>query len=208
MRVIIFGATGSIGQQLISQALSAGHDVTAFVRNPEKNEQQHDKLQLIQGDVLDKEAVAAALPGHDAILIALGTPALTRNTVRSQGTANIVEAMVPGGSQRLICLTSLGIGDSRPTLPLHYKYILVPLLLRQAFADHERQEELVRTSGANWTIVRPGGFTDKLNGSYQHGRDIAAIPRNPKVSRAAVANFMLSQLETTEYAQATAWVSA
>lgn len=208
MKLLIFGATGSIGRQLVEQALAQGHTVTAFVRNQAKLDLRHSALKVVQGDVLDYASVERVVPGHEAVLSALGTPAMTRNTVRSEGTRNIIRAMEQAGVRRLICLSSIGIGDSRPMLPFHYKYILVPLLLRQGFAEHELEETWVKQSRTDWTIVRPGAFTNGgRTGAYQHSRTVPQKAIQAKISRADVADFVLKQVEDATYLRQTPWIS-
>src|ERR671918_958079 len=141
MRLLIFGATGGTGRELVSQALDRGHSVTAFARDPAALDQR-DGLRGIAGDVLDAAAVERAVADHEAVLCALGGPATRPGLVRSQGTRNIVQAMERSGPRRLICQSTIGIGDSRPLLPPLHRYLLVPLL-RRTFAEHERQEAAV-----------------------------------------------------------------
>ncbi|MCL4300048.1 MAG: SDR family oxidoreductase [Anaerolineae bacterium] len=208
MKVLIFGSTGSTGRQLVEQALAQGHTVTAFARNPAKLDIKHPKLKVVQGDVLDYAAVERAVPGHEAVLSALGTPALTKNTVRSEGTRHIIRAMEKAGVRRIICLSSIGIGDSQGMLPFHYKYILVPFLLRQGFAEHELEEDWVKRSHTDWTIVRPGAFTNGgRGGTYQHGVTVNGQTIKAKISRTDVADFMLKQLGDRSYLHQTPWVS-
>jgi len=208
MRVVIFGSTGGIGRQLVKQALARGHAVRAFARNPAQLEIKHANLQTVQGDVMDIASVEQALQGQEAVVSALGTPALTKNTVRSEGTRNIVRAMEKVGVSRLVCLSSLGVGDSRDMLPIHYKYILVPFLLRQGFAEHELQEEFVKQSRTDWIIVRPGAFTNgSRTGLYRHGFSVTDKTINAKISRADVADFMVKQLTDATYIRKTPGVS-
>ena len=195
MKLLVFGATGGTGRQVIEQALAQGHTVTAFVRNPAKLGLTHPQLQTATGDVLDAAAVRRAMPGHDAVLSTLGAPPAERQPVRSVGTENIMQAMQEAGIRRFVCLTTLGMGDSRPALPWLYKYILVPLLLREAFADSERQEARIRRSQLDWTIARPGTLTDgPRTGQYQQGFLPTVKGLKMKISRADVADFMLRQL--------------
>jgi putative NADH-flavin reductase len=208
MKLLVFGSTGSIGRQLVEQALAQGHAVTAFARNPAKLDLKHAQLKLVQGDVLDYAAVERAVQGQEAVLSALGTPALTKNTVRSEGTRNIIRAMEKAGVRRLICLSSIGIGDSQDMLPFHYKYILVPLLLRQGFAEHELEEAWVKQSQTDWTIVRPGAFTNgDRTGAYRHSLTANGKPIKAKISRADVADFVLKQLQDKTYLHQTPWIS-
>ena len=154
MKVLIFGATGATGRHLVEQALSQGHVVTAFARSPGKLE-GHAQLHIIQGDVLNAASVERAVRGQEAVLCALGAPAANKTTVRADGTRNIIRAMEKAQVKRFVCQSSLGFGDSRDILPWHFKYILVPLLLRHAFADHALQEAVIKQSLLDWTIVRP-----------------------------------------------------
>jgi len=198
MNVIIFGATGTLGRHLVDQALSQGNQVTAFARHPEKLGLHNDNLHYQAGDVLDAQAVASAVDGHDAVLIALG--AGRKGGVRAGGTANVIDAMKRHGVKRLICLSTLGAGDSRTLLNFFWKRIMFGLLLRAAYADHEMQEKLVRQSGLDWTLVRPSAFVDgAATGRYQHGALATAAGLKLKIARADVAGFMLRQLTDKGY---------
>ncbi|UII30471.1 SDR family oxidoreductase [Fulvivirga ulvae] len=199
MKVIIFGATGSIGRQLVMQALGLGYQVTAFVRNPQKlDDLPHSNLSLKGGDVLNPEEVQEAVKGHDAVFCALG--AGRKGRVRAEGTYNLIRAMQAEGVSRLVCQTTLGNGESWGNLNFLWKYIMFGWFLKEAFKDHEEQEKHIRTSRLRWTIVRPGAFTDgPLTGAYKHGFANNDRTTKLKISRADVADFMLKQLNSDEY---------
>lgn len=198
MKLIIFGATGTIGVHLIEQALEQYHVVTAYVRNPDKMSINHANLNVIRGNVLDPASVKAAIQGHDAVICALG--AGRKGKIRSEGSRNIIHAMEDSGIRRLICLSTLGAGDSRESLNFFWKYIMFGLLLRKAYADHQMQEELVQQSRLDWTIVRPGAFTDgEHTKTYRHGFSPSDKTIRLKISRADVADFMLNQLKDAQY---------
>lgn len=206
MKVIVFGASGSIGRHLVGQALAGGHEVTAFRRSPPARPSDNPNLVYRQGDVLDADSVARAVRGQDAVLVALG--AGRHGHVRAEGTRNIVRAMQADGPKRLICLSTLGAGDSREHLNFFWKRIMFGLLLRAAYADHQAQEAVVRESGLDWTLVRPGAFTDgDLTGEYRHGAPLPAQKLALKVSRADVAHFMLSALTGGRYLRRTPGLS-
>jgi putative NADH-flavin reductase len=115
MKLIIFGSTGTIGRQLVLQALQSGHSVMAFTRSKEKlADIQHPRLGVHEGDVLDFYTVLSAVKGHDVVLCALG--AGRKGRVRSEGTLNIIKAMETAGPRRLICQTTLGAGESQENL--------------------------------------------------------------------------------------------
>ena len=205
MNLVIFGSTGTIGKHLVQQALDLNHRVTAFTRSPEKlYDLRASKLTITTGDVLDSISVTQAVRGHDIVLIALG--AGRKGRVRFEGTRNIVSAMEEVGVKRLICQSTLGAGDSWENLNFFWKRIMFGWFLKEAFEDHERQEEIVRKSNLDWTIVRPGAFTDgNLTGGYKHGFPPQDRSVKLKISRADVAlfMFMLMQISTSQYLRKT-----
>lgn len=207
MKIVIFGATGTIGRVLVAQALEAGHVVIAFTRSGKFDGEQHGNLSVLRGDVLDEKAVAMAIEGQDAVMCTLG--AGRNGIVRSKGTENILKGMKAHGVSRFICQSTLGAGDSAGNLNFFWKNIMFGMLLRPAMADHNIQENYVRNSDVDWTIVRPAAFTDgPITGKYQHG-----FPGNSpkglalKISRADVAHFLLKQLESDAYLNQTASLS-
>ena len=206
MKLVIFGSTGSIGRHLVEQALGKEHMVTAFARNPAKLEIEHANLTVVQGDALDSVSVEKALGGHDAVLCALGAGA--KGAIRTEGTRNIVQTMEKAGVSRLICLSTLGVGDSRDNLNFFWKHIMFGLLLRGAYADHVSQEDCVKQSRLDWTLVRPAAFTDgDHTGEYRHGFSSTDKTITAKVSRADVADFMLKQLTDRTYIHGTPGLS-
>jgi uncharacterized protein YbjT (DUF2867 family) len=199
MKIIVFGATGSIGRKIVELALKEGHLVTAFSRQPEKHWPSVEKgPSLIQADVLDAKSVLNAIAGHEAVLCTLGAGA--GGMVRAAGTKNIVDAMQQTGVRRLICQTTLGVGDSITNLNFFWKYLMFGLLLRRAFADHVEQEAIVAASALDWTIVRPSAFTNDPSApdiKYGFGPDEPDLKL--KVARIDVAAFMLKQLTMNDF---------
>ncbi len=194
MKITVFGSTGSVGRHIVKQALAQGHKVTAFARAPEKLNIEHENLSLIAGDVYDNFAVEMAIKGQDAILITLGSSKLTGN-LRSKGTENIVEAMKVHGVKRLICQTTLGAGDSVDNLNFLWRYILFGVLLRFVMNDHIIQENIVKESGLDWTIVRPAAFTDEQGSKdYKYNFGPKYKDLTLKIPRVEVAEFMLKNL--------------
>lgn len=208
MKLLIFGSTGLTGRELVKQALGQDHAVTAYVRNPSKiDDLQHANLQVARGDVLDASAVEAAVPGHEAILCSIGAGA-ARTTLREEGTRNIVQAMEKTGVRRLISQSSLGVGDSSSNLGFFTKHIIVAIFLRHAFADHARQEAIIKQSTLDWTIVRPPYLTTgPRTGVYRHGFPATDTRAHSKISRADVADFMLRQLTDDTHLRKTPGVS-
>lgn len=202
MKLLIFGASGPTGQQLTRQALGRGHRVTAFVRRPARFPLVHPHLRVVAGDIGDSRAVAQAVPGHEAVLSALGTKVLRANTIVSDGVRHLLAALqAPGSPRRLVFLSSLGIGSSRGQLGRFYNWVLIPFMLKHLFRDKEVQEDLIRRSALAWTLVRPAALTNgPAAGRYTAG---FTEPTGLKVriSRADVAAFMLDAVEQDEYVQ-------
>jgi len=206
MNILIIGSTGSIGHELVKQALERGHEVTAFARDPSKLQLADQKFTVARGDVMDPASIEQVMPGHDAVMSALGAGG--KGGVRAAGTRNIIEAMQKCGVRRLVSLSSLGVGESRANLNFFWKYIMFGLLLRSAFADHVTQESYIMESDLDWTIARPGAYTDgELTGDYQHGFNATAKDLKLKISRADIADFMLNQLTDDSYIRMTPGIS-
>jgi putative NADH-flavin reductase len=195
MKLVIFGATGTVGEQAVKQALEQGHTVTAFARNLTKLDIQHPQLRLTPGDVMNDAAVEAAIQGQDAVVCVLGAGKQLKSTIRSEGTQQIIQAMQEVGVRRLICLSTLGAGESWSNLNFYWKYVMFGFILRQVFADHQQQEALVKSSGLDWTIVRPSALTDGARtGQYHHSFPSSDRNITLQISRADVADFILKQL--------------
>ena len=202
MKIAVFGANGPTGRLIVTQALAAGHDVSAVTRRPDAYPLHHERLRVVGADVYDADAVDAAVAGHEAVLSSLGVP-YSRHpvTVYSAGIANIVQAMDRHGARRLICV-SASLTD--PTLGPHGGFFvdrvagpIVAYFGRTLYADMARMERLVMSSDLDWTIMRPNGLfetedvteyrtaEDYLNASYTSRADLAAA--------------MLRQLSVDEY---------
>ncbi|MEV0197075.1 SDR family oxidoreductase [Nonomuraea sp. NPDC050691] len=199
MRITVFGATGGTGWRVVGQGLEAGHEVTAVVRNPaglERHDLSGPRLTVIRADVMDPAAIRPAVAGRDAVVSAIGPRGRGPTTVCADATASIMEAMEAEGVRRLVVVSASGFvteGDG-PLTRLLAKPIL-NRVLRHAFADMRRMEDLVRASGLDWTIVRPPQLTEgPRTGSYR-----SAIDRNVRggvrVSRADLADCVLRCLD-------------
>jgi putative NADH-flavin reductase len=200
VKVLVIGATGGTGRQLVEQALAAGHDVTALVRNPAKIRARHERLRVVQGDILDFDSLDRAVAGQDAVLSSLGTKSVFGPVIIfSEGTSNLLRAMTQHDVRRLISITGIGAGDSRGHGGFFYDKIILPILLKRIYEDKDKQEEIIRKSDRDWTIVRPGFLT---NGSPKgHCRvltDLTGVTVG-RISRADVAAFMLAQLNGDRY---------
>jgi uncharacterized protein YbjT (DUF2867 family) len=208
-RLLVIGATGGTGRQLVAQALERGHLVTALVRNPSRLSLEHPRLTIVRGDVLDRASVDRAVQGQDAVLSALGHRQYFRPTrILSEGTHNVLRAMETHGVNRFVCETSLGIGDSAGRMGLYYTLFVVPIILPFYFWDKARQERIVAASRSDWVIVRPGALTDgDKRGSCRSGPNVGSYLWTVRISRADVADFMLDQLSDDTYLETAVGIS-
>ncbi len=207
MRIIIFGATGTLGTYLVEQALDKDFHVKAFTRHPEKLQRNKNPLlAIVQGDVNNLVDVENALKDVDAVFCALGDGG--KGKVRASGTRNIVKAMEKSGVKRLICQTTIGLGDSWSNLSFFWKYIMFGLLLKKAFRDHQEQEVYIDQSNLDFTIVRPSAFTNgPVTRNFQIGFHGDVKNLSLKIPRADVAWFMLEQLGSQKFVRNTVSIS-
>jgi len=210
MNILLFGATGDTGKEVLLQALEQGHYITAVVRNPTKINLQSDRLNIVQGDVLTSN-IDFAFIEQDAVICCLGAPANNARTLRSEGTKNIIDAMKKANMNRLICQTSLGFDDSTEVLKctsFFFKKIVVPYILKSTFSEHSLQEKAIKQSGLNWTIVRPGNLTNgKRTEKYKSTFSYSDTTLKIKISRSDVAHLLLKQLSTNDNFQKTIGIS-
>lgn len=197
MRILVLGANGRTGRLIVAQGLAAGHEMTAFVRDPAKAPPAHPRLRVAVGEVTyDQEAVTAAVEGQDAVLSALGSPStwrgLTRPSLTVEAAPVVVGAMRDAAVRRLVFLSAHGVGDSAAEGPWAYR-ALYRVFLGPVFADKAAGERLLRASGLDWTLVYPVMLTGgRPSGAYRVGERLE-LTGLPRVSRADVADFMLRE---------------
>ncbi len=201
MKLLVFGASGLTGREIVNQALAQNHVVKAFVRSPEKFNIKHDNLKIAAGDLTDYEKIEGAVEGQDAVLVALGSSnPLARNPSLTQGTRNIVGAMEKTNVRRLVYESALGAGESIVDAGLIARYFFIPVVLRNPFADHNEDEQTIKESNLDWVIVRPTRLTNQpRTGKYKTGVHLADSFPVGKIGRADVADFMLKQTTDTRF---------
>ena len=213
MKVVIFGATGATGRHLLAQALEHGHTVTAVARNSATIDIRHAQLTVLPGDVLDMASVVRAVANQHAVLWAVGgsnTPSQRGqpSQVCTTGTRHILSAMQQQGVRRIISLSSWGVGDSMSRVPFHFRYVILPIVLRHELADKAGQEALLRQSDRDWTIVRPSRLTDGAASENYRVAEQLAFPWNAHLTRADLTAFMLRALAETLFVRKTVEISA
>jgi len=210
MNIVIFGATGATGRCLVEQALSQGYTVTAFARNPLALTSRHEHLSMVKGDVFHPASVEEAVANQEAVLCAIGghdrlRVALSRHPRQlglcTVGTRNILDAMKKYNVSRFICLSAWGVGESKNRLPFVFKHIILPLLMKEEYEDKEAQEQLIRQSNLDWTIVRPVRLTNGPRTGRYRMNAMLEFSSQSSISRADVADCMLKQLTDSTFRQ-------
>jgi putative NADH-flavin reductase len=210
-RVLVLGASGPLGRAVVDRALAGGRTVTAFVRDPERYEGP-EGIAVAQGDVLDAESLARAVSGHDGVIWAVGGPNTKEGRAAlpdtcERGTGHLIQAMDGAGVRRLVAVSMWGVGDSRKRAPLPIRLIVFDRIIPDEVADKERQEELLRASDLDWTVVRPPRLTDgPATGQFRHAEQLRFKARS-QLSRADLAGFMVDELERRDYIRKTVEIS-
>ncbi|GHE98950.1 NADH-flavin reductase [Amycolatopsis deserti] len=193
MKLTVFGATGGTGVEVVRQALAAGHQVTAVVRDPARLDvPAHPRLEVVTADVFDPDSLVPAITGREAVLSALGPRDRGPSVICRDGTSSIMTAMATAGVRRLVVVSNSGMhreGDGWFT-----RLVVKPMLirmLREEYADMGEMERRVIASGLDWTIVRP----PKLGDGPHTGRIASETRGNVRgsftISRADLADYVL-----------------
>ena len=195
MKLLVFGASGKTGREVVRQALARGYMVTAFVRQTARLPIAHANLRLVAGEISNPEAIARVVAGQTAVISTLGGgQPMTHDQVVIEGVRAIARAAEQASVERLLYLSFIGVHDSRDAAGFVLRR-LATTLLRHEVADHEVKEAAIIASFVDWTIVRPPKLTNgRLTAAYRVGEDIRARSPLPLMSRADVADFMLRQL--------------
>jgi len=197
--IVIIGASSGIGLRAVEAALAAGHRVRALARSAPTMSMSGARLEKIGGDARDASVIGPALDGADAVIQVLGVPitpttVLKGTTLFSEATRVLVDAMLGAGVRRLIAVTGLEAGDSRGRAGFVHARVVFPLVLQRIYKDKSAQEQIIRQSGLDWTIVRPGILTDgPATGRYE----VRVEPRSWRggiISRRDVADFLVAQV--------------
>jgi putative NADH-flavin reductase len=199
--ILVIGASRGIGLEAVKAALAAGHDVRAFARSAPNIAVAHPKLTKIAGDARIRADVAAAVQGVDAVIQSVGASTASElifgTTLFSDTTRILVDAMQDAHLRRLMMVTGAGAGNSRGRITFLYDNLIFPLVLQRVYNDKDLAEDIVMKSNLDWTIVRPGGLTNRpATGHYKVLTEMKDW-RGGFISRADVANFLVKHLDDT-----------
>lgn len=197
MKLTIFGATGGTGKQLVEQALAAGNQVIAFVRDPSKLNTRHEHLTIVQGELADQAMIERAVSGADAVISVLGPRGDSRSKPITRGTQNILAAMKKQGVRRLIISSTPSASDPNDLPDFKFKVLvtLVRLMIRAAYEEIISVAETVRMSDCDWTIVRVSMLNDNPKSGKVKVGYLGRGEMGVRISRADMAEFMLKQVQ-------------
>lgn len=195
MKLTVFGATGGIGQEIVRQALAAGHEVTAVVRDPARLAVSDGGLEVVTAQLSEPEALRPAVAGRDVVLSAIGPRSPRKTGIAESGTRGILRAMEAEGVRRFLAVSAAPLGpvpDGDPFIQRRVVYPLLSRVLRAVYDDLRAMEDEMRRSATDWTSVRPPKLTNRaLTGTYRTALG-ANLPGGGTIGRADVAHAMLA----------------
>ncbi len=200
VRLVVFGASGPTGRLVVTRALERGHQVTAVARHLDALTES-ERLTLRPADVRDPLAIRAIVPGHDAAVSVIGTPARSPGNLYSTAARSIVAALEAEEVPRFVGVSSGGVRPDDRGLPLWFR-LAIPLFLRKLYHDMVEMERIVRASSLDWTLVRSAYLTDKPARGRFRVVDGANPPGGSRISRNDLADFLIDQLETDRWSRA------
>ncbi|MEP7060644.1 MAG: NAD(P)H-binding protein, partial [Actinomycetota bacterium] len=188
MRIVVFGATGRVGRAVVEQGLARGHEITAFVRSPEKLDRcEAPGLTVVIGDASDASSAAAGIPGHDAVISALGVVGLGETTALSEMTANVVAGAKAHGVRRVVGVVSVAVFFKTSRPPFQF-----------VGEEHRRDLATLRASGLDWVGAAPGTITDdEAVGTYE--AVLNARAPGEEITRFDLADFLLDAAQTDAF---------
>ena len=199
-RILVLGATGGVGRHVIEQAAATDLEVTALVRTPGTLPATGRRLRVVTGDIrTDSSNIRDAFERQDAVISALGVgQSFKSGGLMGQAARLIVSAMHEHGVRRLVFTSAFGVGATWQDTPLVPR-LFMKTLLRDIYADKAAGEEIIKTSGLDWTVVYPAGLTNgRRSGTARVGERLT-LSSFPRVSRADVAAVLLQQLDDQRF---------
>jgi putative NADH-flavin reductase len=212
MRVAILGASGGVGQELVAQAVAAGHEVTAITRASSRVNLP-EGVRHVTADLTDAAALGGAIRGVDVVISALGLrmggiapwqrPEVPDFLTRA--TPALVSAMKAEGIDRVIAVSAAGASESLAVTPLPFRIFLAVSALRHAYRELDEMERVLRGSGLDVCLCRPGGLSNGPKTGLP--RLVDRLTGAGTIARADVAAWMIAQLDVKPFAHPAAIIA-
>ena len=195
MNLVVLGATGSTGPEIVRQAIEYGHSVTAFVRSPERLKPFRDRISVKQGNLLDAAELEPVIKGHDAVLSAFGprVPIAKGDANLLRQFAVVLTTAMPRAGVRRVVVESVAFLFKDAIIPP--AYLLGRLFFPGVVADASGMEKVLEKSGLDWTIARPPKLTPKPYTGRYRVREGHLPPFGFSISYADVADFMIKAVQ-------------
>ncbi|PCJ96965.1 MAG: hypothetical protein COA50_06665 [Flavobacteriaceae bacterium] len=200
MRILLLGATGRTGKQILAAAIEKGYRINCLVREPKKIEMNHEKVAVFKGSPKLISDLEKALEGCEVIISALNisrksdfpwSKLRTPPTFLSDVMQNIISLSEKQSIKRIVVCSAWGVSETKKDIPFWFKWFIDNSNIGVTYKDHERQEKVLKSSNLDWTIVRPTGLVNSKKG----GKIIESYGNEPKprltISRFGLAKFML-----------------
>lgn len=202
-KTLVFGGTGSVGELVVEKLIEKGHSVVVLTR---QERESSNKVEFLLGDVRDKKTVDGIVNSTDDVIVTLGATNSSPD-IMSKGTANIISAMERKGAKRLICVSTHGAGESWDDLPQDVKNMIMENdYFYAAFQDHGLQEQIVKKSELDWTIVRPTRIVlEEEKGIFKV--DEPSITIDSQISASDIAQFIVTELDQRKYVHKTPMIT-
>ncbi|MBN1186929.1 MAG: SDR family oxidoreductase [Bacteroidales bacterium] len=214
MKILLLGATGRTGNQIIEEAVKRGHKISAIARDPGKLKDY--KIDVTQGTPYDYETVEKAIAGCDAVINTLNVSRKSDNPwaplrapvdMISRSASNAVKAMEKAGIKRFVALGAIGAGHSWKKMPAILKFVVSISKLKYAFRDHGKQEEVLENSSVDYTVCRAPMLSDKKNDTGAVATPEGVKPVSMVLNRNTAAEFFLDIIEKNEHIRETISIS-
>jgi putative NADH-flavin reductase len=206
MKIALFGGTGSTGRHIIEEALQQGYGLSVYARDPGKLSALSGKIEIVVGDLSNREAIKACIAGADAVISALGPNSLKTRELRPimRGVGTIISVMDELNVRRLIQISTAAYRDPKDGFDLKSQafVMLFKLIVHSAYDDIKATAELVSNSQLDWTLVRIPNLKD---GTATGQVDIGWYGKTKlsmKLTRGNLAKFLVDQVAAKEFVRA------
>lgn len=209
MRLVVLGAAGGTGRQVVAQALTAGHEVTAVARSADALAGFRSRCDVVTADVLRVDTLPAAIEGADAVVFAVGSPNRSTTVVYSDGIRNVLDTMRDTGVKRIVTISSSRIDVPReaPLVRRLMVRFVIEKIFRNVYLEMLRMEDELRHSDVVWTMIRSSKLRDgAATGTYRTAID-GYVPHERPLRRADLADYLVKHIDDADTHRAAVTIS-